>query len=288
MIGDKLTLEEEWPRPKKRKTLRFISHNVAGFGTYDGIYEGHLYNQDIIKLQGDVICLTELNVNLNNMKMRNDIFNIFKFTDRHSKTQIGKQPESLTSANHYYPGGNLISTNGIIAGRIRKSGHDEAGRWSWMEIICKHQKNITVISAYCSNGNLTGITTISYQEYRYYLRNGRKNPQKVRHHFINDLREFVKQIHDNGNHVLIFMDANMDNNSPTIKRLCMDLGLTNIHSENKKIIEKSNTFIRGSKCIDIALCSHEIIPYVKASGYLPFESVGTSDHRPQCCEAISS
>ncbi len=279
-IGDELSICEDWPRPKVRKTLRIVSHNVAGFCTHDNIYEGHLYNQDLLKIQCDIACLTELNVNLNNIKIRNDIFNIFKFTDRHSKTQITKQPESLKSSKYYYPGGNLISSNGIISGRIKKSDSDEAGRWSWIEINCKNHKNIVIISAYCSNGNLTGINTISYQEYRYYLRMGRTKPEKVRYHFFNDLKIFVQHIHDMGNLAIIVMDANTDRNSPKLKKFCMDVGMSDIHMENELIDSHPNTFIRGSKCIDIALCSYELLPLISSSGYLPFESIGTSDHRP--------
>ena len=60
----------------------------------------------------------------------------------------------------------------------------------------------------------------------------------------------------------------------------MDTGMCDIHTENESIKNHPNTFIRGSKCIDIALCSYELLPLISSSGYLPFESIGTSDHRP--------
>ena len=173
-MGDPITTDDFWPRKTKKKPIRIIFHNVAGFSTKDDIYEGHLYNQDLIRYQSDITCLTELNVNLNNNKMKNSIFNIFKFTDRHAKIQLGVQPEMMKSARAYYPGGNLIATQGYLAGRIIDKGADSIGRWSWMELKCKATKNIVIISAYRSNGNIQGDITIAAQEFRKHMENKKK------------------------------------------------------------------------------------------------------------------
>ena len=279
-LGDPITTNDEWPRPKKRKIVRIIFHNVAGFSTSDNIYESHLYNQDLMKYQSDITCLTELNINLNNNKMRNSIINMFKFTDRHAKIQLGIQPENLRSAHLYYPGGNLISTQGCLAGRIIKKGADQIGRWSWMELKCNHMKNIIVISAYRTNGNVKGEITIAAQECRQHIENKEKNPHLVREHFMNDMSVFIDSIHNNDKLVLLMMDANEDFKKKRIESFCNKLGLKNIHSSRMNSNQIPNTFIRGQNCIDLALCSIELIPCVEAAGYLPFESIGTSDHRP--------
>ena len=94
-VGDQITFNDEWPRPRKRKIVRIQFHNVAGFSSSDNIYEAHLYNQDLLNYQSNITCLTELNLNLNNHKMKNSIFNVFKFIDRHSKIQLASQPEQF-------------------------------------------------------------------------------------------------------------------------------------------------------------------------------------------------
>ena len=49
------------------------------------------------------------------------------------------------------------------------------------------------------------------------------------------------------------------------------------HHESKT---SPNSFIRGSNCIDMALGSIELRHCVQSVGYLTFEYIGTSDHRP--------
>ena len=279
-IGDQITFNDEWPKPKRRKIIRVMFHNVAGFSASDNSYESHLYNQDLISYQSDITCLTELNLNLNNNKMKNSIFNMFKFTDRHAKVQLASQPENLKSARDYYPGGNLIACQGTIAGRIIRKGSDEVGRWAWMELRCKDMKNIIVISAYRSNGNTSGDITIASQEMRSHMKNKKKYPHLVRNHFINDLSNFIDEQHKDEKLVLLMMDANEDVGSKIIQNFSMKLGLKNIHLDRLNLQEPPNTFIRGTNCIDMALGSIELLPCIQSVGYLPFESIGSSDHRP--------
>ena len=66
-------------KPKRSYTDRIMRMKTfhQKFTHTDNIHEGHLYAQDLMKYQVDITCLSELNINLNNHKMRNPICNIF-------------------------------------------------------------------------------------------------------------------------------------------------------------------------------------------------------------------
>ena len=95
-----------------------------------------------------------------------------------------------------------------------------------------------------------------------------------------DLGIFIDDIHDNDKLVLLMMDANEDFSKRGITSFCNRMGMKNIHATRIESEDIPRTFIRGSNCIDVALCSTELIPGIDAAGYLPFESIGSSDHRP--------
>ena len=142
--------------------------------------------------------------------MREDIKKIFKFRDRHAKIIIGKQPEHEVTHRGYLPGGNIMSIRGSLNGRVCNTEPDRYGRWTVTELLCKGMKNICIVNAYRSNGNITGDLTIASQEYRTFLRGGRREPKKVRKHFVTDLKALIDEKHKNDCCVLITMDCNTD------------------------------------------------------------------------------
>ena len=123
---------------------------------------------------------------------------------------------------------------GMIVGRISEQGSDEIGRWNWMKMKSKMMNDVYIINAYKSVGNIKGDTTISSQEYRAYLREGRREPERVRKHFNRDIKEFIKKIHDEGNLALVLMDANTDINHKSIQQICSSLGMMIIKPKDRE------------------------------------------------------
>ena len=116
LIGDPIAISKSWPNKSER--IRITFHNVGGMNTDDNIFEGHLFNQDLIRIQSDITCFTELNVNLNNNNIKNEVRNIFKLSDRHAKIFMAMQPEKQMKHYGYLPGGNVIAINGTLSGRV--------------------------------------------------------------------------------------------------------------------------------------------------------------------------
>ena len=71
IIGDDLKMGKNWPNDRKKVRITF--QNVGGICPKDNLYEAHIYHQDFLAIQSDITCFTELNINLNNARSRNDI-----------------------------------------------------------------------------------------------------------------------------------------------------------------------------------------------------------------------
>ena len=76
------------------------------------------------------------------------------------------------------------------------------------------------------------------------------------------------------------MDSNTDMKSKEIRNFCIDTGMKVIQPTELKEESMPRTHQRGSTCIDYAIASVEMEEYISACGYLPFFSMGLSDHRP--------
>ena len=275
LIGDTIKLSKEWPMNSKRVRVAF--HNVGGICCSDNLYEGHIFNQDFMNIQSDINCFTELNVNMNNIEIKNDVRNIFKFGDKHSKVFIAAQPEKQITHHGYLPGGNVMAIRGTLSGRIINGEGDSYGRWTSATIKCKNSGDLMIVSAYRPLGNLKGDTTISSQQHRAFLRDNRSNPRDVRKIFMDDLKVLINNNNEKNISTLILMDGNTDVESSEIKELCRQTGLYVVKPTNIETLPKTHE--RGSKCIDFALASLEMEEVITASGFLPFYSVGMSDHR---------
>ena len=275
LIGDPIKLNKKWPTNSKR--IRVTFHNTGGIGCGDNMYEGHIYNQDFMRIQSDITCFAELNVNLNNYKIRNDLKNVFKLGDKHSKVFLSSQPEKEVTNYGYLPGGNAMAIRGTLSGRVLSGGGDKYGRWSFTKIKCKGPRDLFIISAYWPVGNLKGDLTISSQQYRAYIESGEHNPKEIRQIFIRDLKKFIDSNNEENSSTLLLIDGNVDVQSKEVKNLCCQMGMYIVKPESVDNLPRTHE--RGSKCIDFALASNELREIITSSGFLPFYAVGMSDHR---------
>jgi hypothetical protein len=82
---------------------------------------------------------------------------------------------TVTAPNNYQPGGVLSIMHGHMIGRIKSRGNDELGRWTYVKLLGRSDKVITLISAYqgCNNAS-TGIT--AYHQQRPRIQRGAEQP----------------------------------------------------------------------------------------------------------------
>jgi hypothetical protein len=168
----------------------------------------------------------------------------------------------------------------------------------------KENKHITVINAYrvCSQRDPGDTTASKKQQYIQYT-DDKLRPYVLDSHkqTLIDLQYFVQELQQEGHRVILFLDANQDeqqmfrsqeNNvcfktksgfhvygsiDKSLRTFMVNCGLTNalteVHSE-----QVPNTHVRGSKQIDFVLVMDGIRPFIKAIGLLD-KSILKNDHR---------
>jgi hypothetical protein len=189
---------------------------------------------------------------------------------------------------------------------VVKTGRDNTGcgRWSYITFNGKGNTHITVINGYrvCSQRD-PGDTTASKQQQCIQYADDELRPYVLNPHkqTLIDLQHFVQELQQEGDDVILFLDANQDEHhiyrsqehnecfktksifhvdgsiDGSLSNFMVSCGLTNaltdVHSE-----QVPNTHVRGSKQINFALVMDGIRPCIKAIGLLD-ESILKSDHR---------
>lgn len=170
---------------------------------------------------------------------------------------------------------------GDIVGCIKARGSDSLGRWSWVRLVDKNQKLITVISAYqvCSRPTHHSGTT-AYHQQESLLRQKRIKKAKPRKYFQRDLSEFVWLCKTRHESIVLVGDFNepMHEHS-SMTKLALTHGLVGILFQRNSHLPEPNTYVRGSKRINYALLSSDLVPAIQSCGYEPFQKMFKSDHR---------
>jgi hypothetical protein len=101
---------------------------------------------------------------------------------------------SSTTANKFYkPGGTMLMAQGDLVGRIKNQGSNLLGRWSWLKLVGKNQRLVTVILAcqVCGHPtNQTGAT--AYHQQESLLHQQRIKRAKQRKYFQRNLQEIIR------------------------------------------------------------------------------------------------
>jgi hypothetical protein len=132
---------------------------------------------------------------------------------------------SIPADKFYKPGGTMLLAQGDVVGRIKARGSDSLGRWSWLKMIGRNKRLITVISAYqvCIRPTYATGTTAYHQQESLLRQKGIKKP-KPRHYFYRDLKEFIR-ICKSRNELIILVG---DFNEPMTERSTLQNGTTQI------------------------------------------------------------
>jgi hypothetical protein len=235
--------------------------------------------EEIKKADIHLLAAAEHNLDTNKFVVRKTLQDIARRTfTRHS---LQTATSSVRADKFYKPGGTMLLAQGDMIGRIKEKGSDTLGRWTWMKLVGKEQKIITVISAYqvCIRPtNRTGTTAYHQQESLLRQKGAKKaNPRK---YFHRDLNEFVRKAITRKEQIILVGDFNEPmNERSSMSRIAAKQGLVDILFQRNSQSPEPNTYARGSTRIDYALISPDLTDAVKACGYEPFHQRVKSDHR---------
>ncbi len=263
----------------------------------------HLCNE----IGAGAVCLAETNLNWHHKQHYAALSRCMHRNWPASKHQASIPAEAFFG--DYQPGGTLTLIVDRWTSRVQSSGMDPygLGRWSYIVLRGKKDINLCIVTAYrvCKD-KYTGPKT-AYQQQRRQLsamfrsQNNVVDPDPNRQ-FILDLQSWVTHIQQNGMQVILSLDnneelhpligqvvqLNYDANVPTLNHhhngtldtLIRSTGLVDILSHHHPSTNYPATYNRGKKRIDIILVSASLLPAVKRSGILPYNSLFHGDHRP--------
>jgi hypothetical protein len=238
--------------------------------------------QHSLDLNIDIQCYAEVNRNFFRTDIRQSFFEGTKSMDRSSRSTWGTS--QLPSNSDYKPGGTAIISTGKTAGRVKQSGADIFGRWTYQLLDGQGDRDILIVSIYqcCkSPTNPTGLT--AYRQQEVLLSELDRTDRDPRRNFYRGLTKFVKSYtsrEDISVTPILIGDWNEEcKGTSSSQKVCDDFGLVNIFDRLYPKHEQFKTYKRGSRCIDFVLAPPELADRVSNFVYEPFLYKLKGDHR---------
>lgn len=193
--------------PIDNDTTRMYFINLNGLSLQNKAEKFRTLCEEMNKANVHLFAAAEHNLDTNKFIVRQSLQNIARKTFQHHAIQTAT---SSTLADKFYkPGGTMLMAQGNLVGRIKERGSDSLGRWTWMKLIGKNKKLITIISAYqvCMRPtNITGTTAYHQQESLLRQRGIKKaNPRK---YFQRDLQELIRLCKTRNESIILMGDFN--------------------------------------------------------------------------------
>jgi hypothetical protein len=270
------TMEE----PKLPGMIRISGCNPNGIKA--GQLKSHL--QNAMDLNVDIQCYSEVNTDFLQTQQRQKFYENTKSMDRQARAVWGTSQVVVENKSAFKPGGTAIVSLGKTAGRVKKSGTDSMGRWTYQVLDGKGGKDILIVSVYqcCKQPtNPKGITAYHQQEIM--LSETNRVDRDPRRNFYKDLKKFLNEfLTDENNNItpILLGDWNEEcKGTSTSQKLCDYFGFVNIFNQVHPNHKQFKTYMRGSRTIDFALAPPELANRVSNFVYEPFMYRLKGDHR---------
>jgi len=229
------------------------------------------------EMGADIAPIVEMNVNWRQVPSKDRLEHRTVEWWEHSRWSYSYNRHSSSTDKHLY-GGTSVLTIGSSTARIWSHNHNDPtglGRWTGTRYRGRGNRHIMIVSAYRPHNN-TDAETVGAQHSSYFARKGdTRTPQEA---FLQDLTEFLKKRQNEGDLIILGIDANENISSPssTVHTALTHLSLT------QPLLDVfgptlPNTRQPGSQPIDAIYTSPDI--RVQATGLLSFDDYIGSDHR---------
>ena len=277
---DAISIGGRMGEPKIPGMIRISGCNPNGIKANQ--LQSHLqHSQD---LQIDIQCYSEVNSNFLRTDIRQKFHEGTKRVDRSARGTWGTSQLPTASDSEFKPGGTAIISTGKSAGRMKKSGSDNLGRWTYQLLDGQGEKDILIICVYqcCKNPtNPKGMT--AYHQQEILLSEMDRPDTEPRRNFYRDLKEFIEGfVNGDGTNVvpMIIGDWNEEcKGTSNSQKLCNEFGLVNIFDRIYPNQKQFKTYMRGARTIDFALAPTSIADRVTNFVYEPFLYRLKGDHR---------
>ena len=238
--------------------------------------------QLINDLEADLVCYNEHRLNLMHKDNKNGFSQMFwggeaeirsvAAHNKHEGKEVGRVQEGGTAMMLYGP---LIEQYDMD-----RSGRDETGlgRWVFMTFVGEGGLVTRVVCCYNSCYNKNQVSKTSYQQQRRYFINKEHDDTCPRKRFLQDLLALLKGWREQGDRIIVCMDANEHIYQKSIGKALMDVdGLRMREVVGEFTGQKIGpTYFRGSKPIDAVWATSDV--EVVGACVMP-AGFGVGDHR---------
>ena len=269
-------------KDKNSANFRLLYSNVNGLSTINLEQECHQIGTTADAYLIDCLGLVETNINWKHLAARNKVLQTFK--KYWNKTIIHTSSTPSMNAGIYQPGGTLTLLGNRWTGGAR-SYEDPSGlgRWTEIRLQGRQERQLIIITTYrVPQTTITsaGPSTSFYHQWHHLRRQGDQNPDP-RAQLLHDLGVHIQALKASTTAILILMDANEayhERHSP-LQSWITTQELKDVHMYLHHHDTHISTYNRGSKRIDYAFATTNILPYIHQGGILPFHFLTTTDHR---------
>jgi hypothetical protein len=280
---------------KDEEDIRFLFQNIHGLQPNDDTEEKWKATiLRMIKLKCDIVGLCETCLNGKDNKLRKRFRQILSYVIKN-----GTMLMSTTSQKHpnkRLPGGTASITldrlTSYITGKIYDN--ERMGRWTGTSYRVSNNKHLHIITAYrvCPNNTKSETNSLSTysQQYAMMIEKGYEKPNP-RKQFITDfISQFKKLCTETEDYILVAMDANEhpSNSQEGINKIKAECELIDVYTEIHGEGDDFPTHENGSKRVDYAFCSQNLLQFIKQIGYIKFNEALDSDHRAIFCDIDDS
>ena len=272
-IGGKMDI------PKSPGMIRISGCNPNGIQAEQ--LKSHL--QHSLDLGIDIQCYSEVNTDFLKIDQRQKFYEYTKSMNNQSRAVWGSS--QVIVENNFKPGGTAIISQGKTAGRVKKSGIDAMGRWTYQLLDGQGDKDILIVSAYqCCKQPTNPVGITAYHQQEIMLSETDRVDRDPRRNFYRDLKSFIDHFltDDEDKTVIPILVGDWNEEckgTSTTQKLCDDFGLVNIFDRLYPDQKQFKTYLRGSRTIDFALAPPEIADKVTNFVYEPFLYRLKGDHR---------
>ena len=242
---------------KAEGVCRVVYENLNGLNSRlsenEKLEKARQINHD---LEVDIACYNEHRLNLSHKDNRNGFSQLFCSRESDIRSVAAHNKHEGKECGHVQEGGTTMVLFGTLIEQFEfeESGKDESGLGRWVVMTFRGGNGLKtrVVSCYnpCYNKNFTSKT--SYQQHRQYFILKENDDTCPRKRFCQDLVRQLKSLRENGDRLIVCMDANEDIYKKSIgKELTEPNGLC-----MKEVVGEHTgrslgaTFFRGSKPID--------------------------------------
>jgi hypothetical protein len=112
----------------------------------------------------DILAVAEHSLDINKFTVRQLLQDAARQT--FPQQLLHSSTSSIPADKFYKPGGTMLLAQGDIVGRVKERGSDSLGRWTWLKLIGRNNRLITVISAHqvCVRPTYSTGTTAYHQQ----------------------------------------------------------------------------------------------------------------------------